>query len=77
MVAKIFEQVKYGRMTSIRCYIRDGGDIEAVDVLGNTLLIVATEYGKTQVAKLLLSAGANVNAKGFKDYSPLNMLLAG
>ncbi len=43
--------------------LKAGADVESMNPEGQTALMVVARTGKVDAAKLLLKAGANVNAK--------------
>ncbi len=53
----------------VKAYLSEMGDINAVNREGNTLLHIVSLYGHTEVVKVLINEGANINAvtveKGF------------
>ncbi len=54
-----------------------GGDIEAGDQYGETLLSRAARYGHEAVVKLLLDEGASVGSKDSHGHTPLSRALTG
>jgi len=47
-------------------------EIDATDQKGNTALILAAKYGHSKVTRLLISSGAEVNAKNFHNWTALH-----
>ena len=63
-------------VAEIRRLIKDGADVNVRNKFGVTPLIMASLLGHTDVVKLLLAAGADVNAKankGGEDYTALRI----
>ncbi len=54
---------RFGHEHVIKNKLNDGIDINSVDELGNTALIVAAAENQKSIFKLLLAQGANVNAQ--------------
>jgi ankyrin repeat protein/ketosteroid isomerase-like protein len=65
---KLMAAVSAGEVDSVRALIADGAEIDEVFPIvngfndGHTPLLVASRDGHTEIARLLLSAGADVNA---------------
>lgn len=55
-------------------YIRSGGDLEAKDELGRTAIVEAAVMSCYDVIKILIEAGANVNAESEFGNTPLMLL---
>lgn len=56
--------------------VADGKDVDQADGGGNTPLHFACSGGHYQLAKLLLSLGANPNAQSCDGYTPLGRVTA-
>ncbi len=54
---------RYGHEGVIRNLLNSGADIDLIDELGNTALIVAAAENHLSILKLLVSLGANINAQ--------------
>jgi len=54
-----------------RALIDAGADINAKDEAGSTALMVASEYGRTEIVKLLIATGADVNIKNELGWTAL------
>jgi hypothetical protein len=52
-------------------YLREGVNVNGVDNMGMTPLILATKYDKTEIVKLLLKNNAKVNVKDKYKMSPM------
>ncbi|MES2615992.1 MAG: ankyrin repeat domain-containing protein, partial [Bdellovibrionota bacterium] len=55
--------VRRGDIDSVRCFLKEGADVNAADEMGHTALILAAFMGHTRIVELLISVGADVNAK--------------
>lgn len=66
-----------GSLAAVKLLIDKGMDvnyaIDAEDATGYTALMFAVRWGKIEVVKFLISAGADVNAKGKEDSTPLGI----
>jgi len=60
----ISEAAFMGDLALIQAHIAAGTDLNQKDDFGSTPLIIATTFGKTNAAILLIDAGADVNATG-------------
>lgn len=61
-----------GRRAGVAAILLDrGGDLEATDSRGNTVLHLATREGTRETLELLLHRGANVNARRKDGATPL------
>lgn len=60
---EILEAPKTGNLNKVKLLIENGADIETVDFLGYTPLIVACFFGKMNIVKYLVEHGANMEAK--------------
>lgn len=60
-------------MISINSRIAEGGDLNASNNKGETLLCMAALYGYTEAVKILIEAGADVNVKNDEalSFTPL------
>ena len=59
-----FQLCRSGDLNGIRAYLDTGGVVSRRDARGNTGIIIASGRGQTDVIKLLLNNGGNLN-----DYS--------
>jgi len=59
----VFDAAEKGDMDIVSAYVRDGGDVNARDERGRTILIRAMRSREAGITKLLLSAKTDVNAK--------------
>ena len=73
----LHELCRRGDVTAIRSYLQGIEDVnrleERLGFLGHTPLHSATNHGQTNVVRLLLLYGANVNAKANGFYTPLHI----
>lgn len=53
-----------GDVPGVRQLIKDGAQVNAVDELGNTALLMAAREGDLETARALLRAGADVDGRG-------------
>ena len=60
-----------GDSTGLGALLKGGLDVDARDAKGNTLLMLASYHGKTEVVKLLLKSGATVDLRNDKGQTPL------
>ena len=76
----ISESREAGDLAEIGRLIEAGANVNVINRLDVTPLMIASGYGHTEVVKLLLEAGADVNAKASiagKDYTPLSVAKLG
>ena len=66
-------EVVKNNFKKVEAYIEQGGDVDAKDQLNQTLLHWACAEGKTQVVKLLVEKGADVNAITARGDTPLDL----
>lgn len=71
-----FRAVDYSDHTQVRRRIRWGVDIEMQDEHGFRILHDAAGRGEEEIVQLLVSAGANVNAKILRGDTPLGLAVA-
>ena len=60
-----------GDAAGLGALMKGGLDVDARDAKGNTLLMLASYHGKTEVVKLLLKSGATVDLRNDKGQTPL------
>lgn len=60
-----------GNLNSVKLALKQGADINKVDIFGNTPLINSIFSDKLDIARYLISRGANVNIKNKKGLTPL------
>lgn len=65
---KLRNAAEQGDAGKVSALLKEGADVNAIDDAENTALMKAVSKGHTDIAKLLIDAGANVNAKtSFSD----------
>ncbi|MDD2762169.1 MAG: ankyrin repeat domain-containing protein, partial [Methylomonas sp.] len=57
----LLSAAKKGEIDNIESALKWGADIDAVDADGYSSLILASEYGHTDCADLLITSGSNIN----------------
>lgn len=67
-----FEALDTGNIRAVRIFIDAGVNLEEVNSVGWTPLMISSFMGHEDTAELLLSAGANVNARDNRGYGPLH-----
>lgn len=71
----LIASVKRGDVTVVEQLLKSGCDVNTVGMWGNTALLTACQYGKANIAMLLLSAAkgelADVNVVNDRGYTPL------
>ena len=60
-----------GDAAGLGALLKGGLQVDARDAKGNTLLMLASYHGKTEVVKLLLKSGASVDLRNDKGQTPL------
>ena len=71
------EAVRQNRIDDVRELIRQGADVDAVDMFGgNTGLHWAARLGFSEMARLLLDNGARVDARNDEGETPLHWAAA-
>ena len=68
----IFTAALFGNLKAIKDHIRAGTDLNQKDEYGSTPLIIATTFGKNDVAIALINAGADLNLKSDEGSTPLH-----
>jgi ankyrin repeat protein len=71
---EFFKTLAYGELPKVKEYIKKLRDVNIRDLQGNTLLHIAARRPRSEVAKLLLARGADVNANNNWGASPLHMV---
>ena len=70
----LLEATKRGDVAAVKSLLRDGADPNVAQGDGLTSLHLAAQEGQLEIAKLLLEAGAKVEAKTrIGDYTPLHL----
>ena len=65
--------VLQGNIDSVRQHINTGSDLNKKDEWGSTALIIATTFGKTEIAKALIDAGADMTIGNNDGSTPLHI----
>jgi hypothetical protein len=60
-----------GDAASLRAYLENGGDVNGEDREGNTLLQVTATFGRSEIAKILVAAEADLDRKNKDGSTPL------
>ena len=68
----LFQAVQRGALTAIERYLNEGGDVEARNSKGHTLLMVATIYRWPKLVRLLLDHAADPNSCDKSGRTPLH-----
>jgi ankyrin repeat protein len=68
--AEFLDAAAKGNLTAVKALVDKGQDLGACDDEGMTALHLASREGHEAVAKFLLAAGADVNAKAFVSLNP-------
>jgi hypothetical protein len=69
----LFRAVETSDLESIRDYLDGGGDLEALNGDGRTMLGVAASWARTDVIPLLLERGAQLEVRDKRGHTPLRM----
>lgn len=72
-VLKLHQAIKKGDVKAVTSMVQNGVDIHDQDEIldGLTPLHTAARYGQDEIAKLLIKAGANINAQNKEHTTPL------
>lgn len=68
----LFQAIQRGAITSVEQYLSQGGDVEARNERGNTLLMAAAWHQWPKIVRLLLKHRANPNACDSQGRTPLH-----
>lgn len=60
-----------GDAASLRAYLEKGGDVNGEDKDGNSLLQVTATFGRSEIAKILIAAEADLDCKNKDGSTPL------
>ena len=69
----IHESVEEQDVEAVKEYLANGGDANATDFEGDTLLLLAAFVSNSEIIDLLLEKGADVNAKGGYGRTPIHV----
>src|SRR3954468_21914450 len=67
----LIQLIRDNNLDSLTSHLSKGGDINAHDARGTTLLMYAAGFGSVDAVKLLLAKGADVNSKNQFDMTAL------
>ncbi len=68
----LFQAIQRGAITAIEQYLTQGGDVEARNERGQTLLMAAAWHQWPKIVRLLLDNAADPNARDNKGQTPLH-----
>jgi hypothetical protein len=68
----LFQTIQNGSFRAIEHYLAEGGDVEARNAEGHTLLMAAILHSWPRIAKLLIEQRADVNARDHHGRTPLH-----
>lgn len=71
MSLELIAAVEAGDIEKVKQLLAAGGDAEARDADGSTLLMIAASAGNLALVELLVNSGASVNARDERGWSPL------
>jgi ankyrin repeat protein len=69
--ASLFQQIGYGNAKEVAALLQQGASVSAVQLGGRKPLHIAAQQGHLEVMRLLIDAGADVNAKAENGHSVL------
>ena len=70
-MSEIWEDAKAGKFPSVKSFVHAGGDVNARNSYGNTILHYAALYGPLEMVKYLVEHGADVHCETKDKYSVL------
>ena len=70
---EVFFAAETGNFNKIDDYISQGGDVNIMNTEGETLLMFAADYGHTEICRMLIAAGAKVDAQS--EYEEITALM--
>ena len=65
------ELARQGKDAELSELLKQGLDVDLRDAKGNTLLMLSSYHGKTEVVRMLLKSGATVDLRNEKGQTPL------
>jgi Ankyrin repeats (3 copies)/SMI1-KNR4 cell-wall len=68
----LFQAIQQGNFRTTQQYLAEGGDVEARNAAGQTLMMAATIYSWPRIVKLLLDHRADIGARDSKGQTPLH-----
>jgi ankyrin repeat protein len=66
------EEAECGSIEGIKCWLREGADINATDAYGYTPLMNAAMLGRLDAVKVLIESGADIQKRGQFGYTALH-----
>ncbi|CAF3379583.1 unnamed protein product [Rotaria socialis] len=66
------EEAECGTADGIRCWLREGADIDALDAYGYTPLMNAAMLGRVDIVNTLIECGADIQKSGQFGYTALH-----
>ncbi|CAF2152899.1 unnamed protein product [Rotaria magnacalcarata] len=66
------EEAECGSVDGIRCWLREGADVDAPDAYGYTPLMNASMLGRVDIVNALIESGADIQRKGQFGYTALH-----
>ena len=69
----IYDAAKDGNIKAVKQHLAAGTDVNTKDKHGRTPLLMAAWWDHKEIAKLLIGAGADVNAIADGDVTPLDL----
>jgi hypothetical protein len=73
---KVFRRIRHGRVADVAAAVSSGVDVDIRDRFGNTPLVVAAQNDRKRISKLLVKAGADLNAVNVAGNSALHYCYA-
>lgn len=70
---KLLDAAKYGNVSDVKCLVKAGANVHAVNKKGGTPLHLAAIFDKNEIAKRLIADGANVHAVDDFGHTPLDL----
>ena len=71
-MSEIWEDAKAGKFLGVEGFVQDGGDVNAKNSDGDTIIHYAVQSGSFEIVKYLVEHGADVNCKTKKNESVLH-----
>ena len=65
------ELARQGKAAELSELLKQGLDVNLRDAKGNTLLMLSSYHGKTEIVRILLKSGATVDLRNEKGQTPL------
>ena len=71
----LIDSIDAGDLSSVREAIFEGANVNLEDSRGVSPLMMATEFGHTEIVEYLIKSGANVNARNSFGFTPLKIAI--